>query len=281
MAIDPVSIAIGVAAGGVLGAVVGASMSKGKAAELENKLGKLEKERDKVKKQLKSGEDELDKAKQRAEELAGALDDSKKNLKDLESAKKKHLEDAKRLETKAKDLEKHAKAAEKHAKALEGKAKEAEKEAHDAAEDAKEKAALAVKLQEDLKKAGGSSSADYKGVENDLNGILKVLCEHEKQEAAVVSDANGIVVAAYGDGGVKEGMAAAANRITKIGDQLKGMVDFKQVSTFRISDSSNNVIAGRTFDAAGEMLALATVGAQTPSDGSLDNAMKHLHSMLA
>jgi chromosome segregation ATPase len=273
MAIELVSIAIGIGAGGVVGAVVGAAMSKGKGAELENKLAKLEGERDKVRKQLKSGEEQLDKAKKRAEELAEALDETKKNLRDMESAKKKHLEEAKRFEEAAKDLEGKAKAAEKQAKHLEKSAKEAEKAAH-------EKSELASKLQEDLKKAGKPKTADYKGVENDMNGILKVLCEHEKQEAAVIADANGIVVAAYGDGGVKEGMAAAANRITKIGEQLKGMVDFNEVSTFRISDTTNHVIAGRTFDVAGEMLALATVGAQMPSDGSLDGAMKHLHTML-
>ena len=278
---EPVSIGIGVVAGVVVGAVVGSAVGKGKAAELESRVGKLERERDKVSKQLKSGEKELEKAKERAEELAGALDKSKKNLKDSESAKKKHLEEAKKLEKMAKDAESKAKKVEVQAKEIEEQAKEVETKAKALEEEAAEKAKQVHKLQEDLKNAGnGAGSATYDDVKGDLDGILKVLCEHEGQEAAVIADANGIVVAAFGNSNVKEGMAAAANRITKISDQLKGMVDFAEVSTFRISDAGNKVIAGRTFDVAGEMLALATVGANMPSDRSLDGAMENLSSAL-
>jgi len=264
-------------------------MGKAKATELETRVDKLEKEREKVAKQLKSGEKELDNAKQRAEELADALDKSKKNLKDAESAKKKHLEEAKKLEKAAKDAESKAKQVESVAKEAESKAKQLEEQAREVESKAKQleqeaaaKAKEVHKLQEDLKKAGNGASkgATFDAVKGDLDGILKVLCEHEGQEAAVIADANGIVVAAFGNTNVKEGMAAAANRITKISDQLKGMVDFAQVSAFRISDSGNKVIAGRTFDIAGEMLALATVGGNVPSDKSLDSAMENLSAAL-
>lgn len=270
---DPISIVIGVVVGVVVGGGIGVTMGKSKAVELQGQIDKLEKEKDTARKQLKSGEDELEKAKKRAEELAAALDKSKSSLKDAQSAKKKHLEEAKKFEKQAKAVESQAKQAESKAKEVESKAKELEKTAA-------EKAAQVEQLQQDLKNAGSAPTAAYDAVKGDLDGILKVLCEHEEQEAAVIADANGIVVAAFGNSNVKDGMAAAATRITKISDQLKGMVDFAEVSTFRISDAQNNVIAGRTFDVAGEMLALATVGANMPSDGSLDGAMENLSSAL-
>jgi len=270
---DPVALGIGIAAGLAVGGGIAFTIGKGKVTELEDRLDKLDSEKDKASKQLKAGQAELKKAKDEAGKLKNNLDKSKKSLKDAESAKKKQQEVSKKLESKAKEVEGKA-------KALASKAEQAESEAAKLAKEAAEKEAQVSQLKEDLKKAGNGVVAKYDDVQGDLDGILKVLCEHEQQEAAVIADQNGIVVAAFGNAAVKEGMAAAANRITKISDQLKGMVDFSKVSTFRISDAGNKVIAGRTFDIAGEQLALATVGENMPSDGSLDGAMQNLESTL-
>jgi uncharacterized membrane-anchored protein YhcB (DUF1043 family) len=269
---EPMSIVL-VGAAAIIGILVGNFLAKGKINTLSDRINELEDARDTAQKQLKEGQQELDSASKKATELDSALSKSKKSLKDAESAKKKHLEEARQFE-------KQAAANESQAKAAESKAQEVGAQARELAKEAAAKSEKVSQLEEDLKRAGSGNIASYDSVQGDLDGILQVLCEHESQEAAVIADANGIVVAAYGDPNIKEGMAAAANRITKIGDQLTGMVEFAGVSTFRLSDSGDKVISGRTFDIGGEMISLATVGASMPSDGSLDGAMRSLSAVL-
>jgi chromosome segregation ATPase len=277
---DIVSLVVGLGVGAV--AAIGAIMSsKGKLAELQGRLDKVKADKDKKDKALKEAEGKLKSLEGKKGELEKNLDKTKKSLKRVESEKEKAEREAKEKEQALKETE--GKAANLAAKAeeAEGKIKQSQQELSKIKEDAEAKAQEVSNLKEEMKKAGVAAVASYDQVKGDLNGILKVLCEHESQAAAVLADANGIIVASHGSKDVSEGVAAAARRITKISASLQGMVEFSQVSSFRLADSSNHVIAGRAFDLEGELVALATVGDNMPTDGSLEGAMTNLRSALS
>jgi len=133
---------------------------------------------------------------------------------------------------------------------------------------------------------GGSTSGLDQSVElfaeadGTLEGVLKILLEHEGQNAAVVADSNGIIVAAAGEGELKEGMAATSQMVNSAVKQLEGMVPFSALRSYVLEDDGSNVIAGRFFKCAGENVGLATYGPRTPSDRALDGAMANLSSIL-
>ena len=96
----------------------------------------------------------------------------------------------------------------------------------------------------------------------------------------VVSDANGIVVAASGDKEHKDGMAATTQLVEDLTRQLDGLVPFSKLTFYCLGDSDAKVITGKSFDCAGEALGLATYGDKQPQDLVLEEAMKRVKGVL-
>lgn len=113
-----------------------------------------------------------------------------------------------------------------------------------------------------------------------LEGILHVIVEREGQNAAVVADSNGIIVAAAGEGALREGIAATAQLVRSSVRQFEGMVPFEDLRAYSLQDQSSNVIAGRFFKCAGEHVGLATYGPRLPNERVLDGAMANLTAIL-
>lgn len=114
----------------------------------------------------------------------------------------------------------------------------------------------------------------------DLEKVLRVLVDSEKQNVCVLADNNGIVVAASGDSALQEGMAATAKLVEGLTLQLDGMVPFSKLRSFALRDDNSVVICGKTFECAGETLGLATYGPTEPADRVLSGAMNNLNDIL-
>ena len=113
-----------------------------------------------------------------------------------------------------------------------------------------------------------------------LNDILGVVADNDQQQVVVLSDANGIVVAASGDKEIKDGMAATTQLVDGLTRQLDGMVPFSKLEYFCLRDSDAKIIAGRTFECAGETLGLATYGDRRPAEPVLEEAMSKVKGVL-
>ncbi|MFH1131867.1 MAG: hypothetical protein V1754_11070 [Pseudomonadota bacterium] len=113
-----------------------------------------------------------------------------------------------------------------------------------------------------------------------LGEILKILVEREGQDAAVLADTNGIVISAVGEVDLKDGMAAASQLVMNLGSRLQGMVTFGTIKSFTLQDVELRVLAGGTFDAAGEQVVLATFGSQAPAARTIDGAIASLSAVL-
>jgi myosin heavy subunit len=120
----------------------------------------------------------------------------------------------------------------------------------------------------------------FAGSDGSLEGILATLMDAEGQKAAVLADANGIIVSAAGEPSLREGMAATSQLVGSMCTQLVGMVPFSSVRSYCLQDTQSNVIAGRAFVCAGETIGLATYGQRIPSDRILDGAMASLSAAL-
>jgi multidrug efflux pump subunit AcrA (membrane-fusion protein) len=120
----------------------------------------------------------------------------------------------------------------------------------------------------------------FAGTEGSLEKTLAALMDAEGQKAAVLADANGIVIAAVGDPALKEGMAATSQLVGSMCTQLVDMVPFSSVRAFLLQDTQSNVIAGRSFVCSGESVGLATYGARVPADRVMDGAMANLSAAL-
>lgn len=133
--------------------------------------------------------------------------------------------------------------------------------------------------------SGGSDPAAaatlFEGTDGSLEGVLGVLLEHEQQEVAVLSDANGIIVAAAGSGDLREGIAAAAPLVGRVGSQFGGMVPLGLVTAFQLQDEGSNVLSGRSFQCAGETVGLTTFGNRPPASAVLDGAAVQLSALLS
>ena len=120
----------------------------------------------------------------------------------------------------------------------------------------------------------------FAGTDDSLNDILGVLVNNEGQQAAVISDANGIVVAASGEKDLKDGMAATTQLVDGLTRQLDGMVPFEKLEFFCLQDDASKIIAGKTFYCAGETLGLATYGERRPAEQMLVEAMGRVKGVL-
>lgn len=143
-----------------------------------------------------------------------------------------------------------------------------------------EKAALAKQAQETSAPASAASGPNREAMAemfaeagDSLNDILAVVAHDRQHEAVVLSDSNGIVVAASGDKELKDGIAATTQLVNGLTRQLDGMVPFSKLEFFCLEDGDSKVIAGKTFDCLGETLGLATYGDTRPSELVLEEAM--------
>lgn len=115
---------------------------------------------------------------------------------------------------------------------------------------------------------------------DNLNEILAVVANHQAQETVVVSDTNGIVVAASGEKEHKDGMAATTQLVDDLTRQLDGLVPFSKLAFYCLQDSDAKVITGKSFHCAGEALGLATYGDSQPESLVLDEAMVRVKAVL-
>lgn len=140
---------------------------------------------------------------------------------------------------------------------------------------------------ETARKSGGSNgkaSVDNRAMFAKANGsldeILRILIETEGQDAAVIADLHGSILASAGDSALKEGIAIAAGRIAKLSSQLGSVVPLQGISSFSIGDDKDCVFSGRAMNCSGELVAVATMGKRSPSDGNFDGAAANINATL-
>ncbi len=227
-------------------------------------------------------------------ELGAKLKETQASLAEAESGRSKALAQAEanlngktQAEGRAKQAETHGAQLQKKVEELEGSLQAAQGEAATHAEAADRRAKEIQKLRAEVASLKRQTSAGleesmeiFAGTEGSLEGTLKALMDAEGQKAAVLADANGIVVAAVGEKSVREGMAATSQLVGSMCTQLVDMVPFSSVRAFVLQDTQSNVIAGRSFVTNGETVGLATYGPRVPSDRVLDGAMANLSAAL-
>jgi hypothetical protein len=248
-----------------------------KAAQIEEKAAAAQKASDEQKK-----------------DLAAKLKEAQAALAEAEGARAKAAAQAEanlgaktQVEGKLKQAEAHAAQLQKKVDELATQLKAAQDEVA-AQTDASDRRGKEVqKLRAEVASLKRASSAGleesmevFAGSEGSLEGTLKALMDAEGQKAAVLADANGIVVAAVGEKSFRDGMAATSQLIGSMCTQLVDMVPFSSVRAFMLQDTQSNVIAGRSFVTNGETVGLATYGPRVPSDRVLDGAMANLSAAL-
>ncbi len=303
--------AVGAVAGFLVGFIVARSMAKKQEAAWK---ASLDETRQKLETAKRDSAAALEKEKARATEAEGKAKEKGDKLTAAEKSLEQLKGQVKQLQAAQQDLEasrgKAASAAEAHAAArqqAEGRVKQAEALAAQTqqaltaaqgqlqktqselagAQDAADRRAKEVqKLRAEVAaaKQGGSSLDEsvkaFANADGSLDTILKTLMDSEGQKAAVLADANGIIVAAVGETALKEGMAATSQLIGSIATQLVDMVPFSSVRSYYLQDTQQNVLAGRAFNCQGETIGLATYGSRIPSDRVLDGAMASLSAAL-
>jgi len=276
-------------------------------AQLEQTHKDLERLRQQSSKQVKSLQQEEADAKQRAEQdrkraqaaqqsvdqYTSEMERLTAALRAAEQARDQAIEQLntgqsarQQAEGRLRQAEKLASDSSRQAAELEQQVQQLHQQVAAASSEAQQKAQESSRLRAEVQAHTGNSAGLGDSVElfADANGsleqILGVLVEKEGQRSAVLADANGIVVASAGDSGLKDGIAAAAQLFSTVSNQFEGMVPFGHIKAFAIQDGEHVVIAGRTFAAAGEIVALATYGSRSPNDRTLDGAMASLSAAL-
>lgn len=317
---DITSVIIGLVGGLVIGYGIGFVMAKRKATELEDELASAKKELQSIKKttgkeldankaKLSEAEKKLEQAKQEAARHRQALEEQTKNA----AAERGQLE---QLQASIQELEtaraKAAELADAHQQGrvqAEGRMKQAEKlaeqsrdEVHKLETQIQQLVGEKERLKEQTERQGkeiqriraeGSSvkgDAASSGLEQSveafgtadgsLEGVLNVLLEAEGQTAAVLADTNGIVVSAVGDKNLRDGIAATSRLVDSLIQQLEGMVPFTTLRAYCLQDEASNVLTGRAFKCAGEVVGLATFGPRPPADRVMDGAQANLSAIL-
>jgi myosin heavy subunit len=247
-----------------------------KAKETEEKVAQLQKAAEEQKRSFA--------------ELRSQLGQAQASLTETEAARAKAVAQAEANQNARTQAEGRTKQAETHSLQLQKKIEESSAQLQavqsevEAQKEAAERRAKEVqKLRAEVTSLKRASSAGldesmevFAGTEGSLEGTLKALMEAEGQKAAVLADANGIVVAAVGEKSVMEGMAATSQLVGSLCTQLVDMVPFSSVRAYLLQDTQANVIAGRAFVSGGETIGLATYGQRVPSDRVLDGAMANL-----
>lgn len=204
-----------------------------------------------------------------------------------ERALKESKSDIKQLQAKVDELEEEegsrdalsAKLAE-----LEKRAKELEAERNQNSQAHTEAlAALQAQLDEVKAGAGDAMSSELStaidAAKGGLDDILKALIEHEGQKAALLADASGIAIASAGDQDSIDRISAATSTLTGIPKQLDSVLPLGESFAYRLTDGKH-AIAGRSFEADGDFMALTTFGDAAPSDAAISGALSSLRSAL-
>ncbi|PID38378.1 MAG: hypothetical protein CSA65_04955 [Proteobacteria bacterium] len=287
---DMVSILVG--AGGVVVGVIIGVVALGKGKELEAAkadLAELKRKSSAELDALKASEGKLKKDLEAATSKASASEETvAKTKKEVSS-----------LQTKLSETEQARDQAKQEAQSVAADRDKAEGRAQQAEKLVGEATARAAQLEGELKqqgdkhaeelaaaRAGGGMSledaiARFAGAGGALDEILGILCTEQGQESAVLADSNGIVVASAGDKELRDGIAAVAQLLTKLGGQFEGMIPFGTVRGFDLRDAESKVLAGRATMLSGEVVAVATFGPHPPDGSALDGAIASLTAALS
>lgn len=232
----------------------------------EKRCAKLQAELSGTTDTLRAKTEEVGKVQSRLE----AAESQRRSAEDRIKAVQRSLEEA----SKAQQLSaSQAAEAKQKMAALEDQLRQGEKEVH------------ALKQLLERRKDGRGAKKDEKdpfvSAGRSLESVLKVLIERESQQVAVLADGTGIVVAGAGDEAMRDGVAATSKLIAMATKQLDGVVPFGALRAFLLQDTEKNVIAGKSFDFDGEVIALATFGPKLPSVRALEGAADELAKILA
>jgi hypothetical protein len=305
---QPAALALGAVAGVIVGFLIASASAKKAKAELGARLVQIKEELSRIRREtseqvsgLKSSHEEAEKALETARGKVSALEQAvgqsreqanqlSTSLQEAEAARARLKEEAaahqaarQQAEGKSRQTQEQASAAQRNLEDLNKRLQEALEKNASLSDIADRRAKELRQLKSDLSPetaAGLDQSVEaFAEAAGSLTDILRVLLVAEDQKAVVVADANGIVVAGSGDNSIREGMAAASQLVTSLSGQLQGVLPFKSMRAFLIQDD-NSVLAGRTFDVTGEMVALATFGPQEPGRRMLDGAMANVSAAL-
>lgn len=303
---DIPSVLMGLAAGGAGGAAIAIALGKKAKAALEDELkGSLRQSSEQLKQAQAAHLDatkELALQRQRLQALEKSLGQNSSELDRMrdsataaERARDQALEQANarqaarvQAEGRLKQAEKLASESVQRLEATDERLKQLldEREAMAAAENKRndEIRRLRAELSAAHEATGGagldSSVEVFADNDGSLQRVLQTLLDHEGLRAAVLADTNGIVIASAGEAVLREGIAATAQLMSTIGGRFEGMVPFGDIRAFALRDAESVAIAGRTFTAAGETVALATYGSRIPNERVLDGAMASLNAAL-
>lgn len=274
----------------IVGFVIGKVLSSSDKKQLAELKEQLDAAQDELKKK-KGGSGgkgdgasskDLTAAQAKIKELEKTVADQKQQLSEAKSGKSSGGDD-KQADAKIRQAEKLAQEAQQRAAQLEHALATVQQE-HSALKASFEQHQNEIKkLRAEASTRGdqrGSDTTDTTALFADASGsidkILKLLTEHEGQRASVLADSNGIVVAASGDSSMKDGIAASAQIIAQVSGKLKDMVPMSGIASFSVQDDKNTVLAARTFQSSGELLALATFGSRLPAPKVLESATNNL-----
>lgn len=306
---QPVSLALGFLVGGGLSAVLVLLWSQRSSGRLAEELQQARAELQKNKttaEQLKTtqqGEAEakrqLEAYKSKVSSLERAVATHIKELSELkaaigsaETARDQALEQAnahhasrQQAEGRLKQAERLASDSAKKLEELMADFKRAQQESTSLGEVVKRRGEEIKRLRAEMEQGRGGSDLEssvelFADAEGSLRQILDILVSREALQAAVLADSRGMVVASAGDEELRDGIAAAAQLFSKTSSTFDGMLPFGALQAFSVRDGQSVVIAGRTFDASGEQVALCTYGSRPPSERALDGAMASLSAAL-
>jgi hypothetical protein len=105
-------------------------------------------------------------------------------------------------------------------------------------------------------------------------GLRELVKREEGCRAAVLSDVRGLLVAAYGAGGHRLEMAAAAALIATAGEKLRELIPLGEPWSLALVDESALVFRTRWLRWEGECLLLGTLGAAPPADEAPVRALR-------
>jgi hypothetical protein len=128
---------------------------------------------------------------------------------------------------------------------------------------------------------GEQAPVSFAEIAGDLDAILGTLIDREAQQTVALADANGIIIAAAGDKGQRDNLAAAAKMLTSAANELGEVVPFGSIRLFTLQDLQTGVICGGTFHCQDETLILATLGQSIPTAQTIDGAITALGAALA
>ncbi len=98
---------------------------------------------------------------------------------------------------------------------------------------------------------------------------LRELCKREPGcRAAVLSDMRGLLIAAYGEAGHRDEMAAASSLMTYLAERLRELVPVGEPASLALTDGNEMVFRTRWLRWEDECFLVSTLGAAPPANGA-------------